>query len=435
MIRQFSLLSASMGILFPAEKNEFILLLKKFVTLASLYLDQEKTGSVAVDSCSLPDGLIGVLNQLARYCAGSSFAQQLNLLLKEGAFAVYQQWCKGEKTGGTDGKIPADFAFYLEHCRKLEDGFRTLIPDFVCCLEEREQEKRNLLYPSVSLLTSSAGMLEPADLLLQQFQERGMQERCFGASRVYRYLEGKFLPLQLKQIRRIDEFYGYHEARRLMMEHYGDFAAGKDNLPLLISSLPGLGKTQMTISHVLHFENLILILPGPGDMAEGLEHLIGSLEQYPDQRFVLFFDDIDTVSVNWYSFRMRVGGAFSLPGNISVTVASNLDFPPNISSRGRGFTYPVFDEIRCMEMVGDYLTGKGMRNPSSNLVSVIAADYVEQFGQRKFEELSPRTLIRYLDRLDGDEKSRSMMLKISQSAMIPRPDSQIFYAENLKLMR
>ena len=27
------------------------------------------------------------------------------------------------------------------------------------------------------------------------------------------------------------------------------------------------------------------------------------------------------------------------------------------------------------------------------------------------------------------------MLKISQSAMVPRPDSQIFYAENLKLMR
>ena len=71
--------------------------------------------------------------------------------------------------------------------------------------------------------------------------------------------------LSLEKVRSVEEFYGYREARNLMLEHYGRFAEGISNLPLLLSSLPGLGKTHMTLSHILHFEKLTLILPEPAE--------------------------------------------------------------------------------------------------------------------------------------------------------------------------
>ena len=432
MIQLLNNAAASMEVLFPVRENKMIGMLQKFAALALQYL-QRQTDEPEVGA---EKELILVLNQLTRYCAGRTLSDLLNTALEDCAFDIYMQWYQQQKKRTEqDSVILNDLAFYLKHGEILKNGLKNMIPDFIQEIWKNDTEKVQLLYPSVFELTVAADKTDTAESLFRKLQQRRDREKGFGESRIYQYRKGRFYPLQLQQIRRIDEFYGYPEARRLMKEHYGDFSAGKENLPLLISSLPGLGKTQMTISYVLHFENLILILPGPEDMEEGLESLLEQLEQHPEQRFVLFFDDIDTGSVNWYAFRMRIGGAFSLPANVSVTVASNFEFPPNISSRGRGFTYPIFDEIRCMEMVGDYLISKGMRNPTSDLISVIAADYVEQFGQRKFEELSPRTLTRYLDHLNHDSKARSMMLKISQSAMVPRPDSQIFYAENLKLMR
>ena len=66
---------------------------------------------------------------------------------------------------------------------------------------------------------------------------------------------------------------------------------------------------------------------------------------------------------------------------------------------------------------------------------MIAADYVESFGQKFFEELSPRTLVRYLESYRTDGERRKRMLDSARHDVIPRPDPQVFYDENLKLMR
>ena len=221
----------------------------------------------------------------------------------------------------------------------------------------------------------------------------------------------------------------------MFQDHFEAFSAGRSNLPLLISSLPGLGKTQMTISYTLHYPNLILILPSPSDISEGLEALIRSLARYPDRRFMLFFDDIDASATDWFFFRANIGGTFSLPPNNSITIASNQRFPANISSRGRGFVYPIFDEIRCMEMVSDFLISLGMKDPPDALAAVIASDYVEEFGQKMFEELSPRTLVRYLRIYRDSPAKRKKMLDRSRDEIIVEPDAQVFYEENLKRMR
>jgi len=115
-----------------------------------------------------------------------------------------------------------------------------------------------------------------------------------------------------------------------------------------------------------------------------------------------------------------VGGSFALPQNISIAIASNYEFPANISSRGRGITFPIFDEIECKEMVSDFLKHMGMKKPPEPLIAIISADYVEAFGQNAFEELSPRTLVRYLEQYDNDAAKRKKMLQLwPATAKIP----------------
>ncbi len=257
----------------------------------------------------------------------------------------------------------------------------------------------------------------------------------FRGGRAFRYIDGSFFPANLTSIRPVENFYGYHGARRKFKYFFSNFSSGETNLPLLISSLPGLGKTHFAISHALHCPNLTLILPEPGDLEKPLEGLIRRLARRKNHRFVLFFDDIDTREVNWYYFRTNVGGSFVLPDNIMIVIATNYEFPANISSRGVGFAFPIFDEVRCEEMVYDYLITQGMRKPAADLVSVISADYVEEFGQKMFEELSPRTLVRYLERFNQNAAKRKRMLELSREQVVTRPDAQLFYEFNIRLIR
>jgi hypothetical protein len=269
--------------------------------------------------------------------------------------------------------------------------------------------------------------------LIPTLQKKAQEIDIFKTSRVFRYVDNDFFPAELASIRNIDDFFGYKDARQLFKLYFKTFSENGDNHPLLIASLPGLGKTHFTISHSLSFENLTLIISEPTELGRPLEKLIRRLSLRKNRKFVIFFDDVDTRKVDWYYFRTHIGGSFVLPENITIVIASNFEFPANISSRGRGFTFPIFDEIQCQLMVEDFLISMGMHHPNPNLVSVIAADYVEEFGQKRFAELSPRTLVRYLDRYNNDPKKRLKMLKMSQEEMVAKPDSQCFYNTNKAL--
>ncbi len=322
----------------------------------------------------------------------------------------------------------SDGAFLYRHAVALAAELKTLIPDFTAFLPD----SANRVYPSAAKLSSEGSLFLrlkiPAVILECKKQHT--------VSRICRYDEatGCLIPLELKHIRNVNAFYGYQGARKIYLDHFGVFAAGKSNLPLLISSLPGLGKTQMTISHTLHYPQLTLVLASPETLSHGLERMIRLLSGM-NGKYMVFFDDIDVPQMNWYDFRTQVGGTFSLPDNITFTIAANQQFPANISSRGRGFQFPIFDEIRCQEMIGDFLSASGIKEPAAELISVIAADYVESFGQKMFEELSPRTLVRYLEQFRTDDALRRRMLDSSRQDIITRPDPQVFYDENLKLMR
>ena len=258
----------------------------------------------------------------------------------------------------------------------------------------------------------------------------------FRRNRAFQFHNGKFLPVELTAAKPIAEFYGFPSVRAQFESHFADFASGKSNLPLLVNSLPGYGKTSMTVSHCAAHDELVLILPEPETLEHNWRELIAPLAARPDHKFVVFFDDIDPRVLDWYQFRTNVGGAFAPPDNVLLVVAANYEFPANILSRGRKVSYPVFDELRCMEMVEEFLNVKfNMKSPSRNLISLIAAGYTEDFGQKKFTELSPRSLIRYLKVYETDQIKRKTVVELSFGKMIFKPDAQLFYEFNIELMR
>lgn len=258
----------------------------------------------------------------------------------------------------------------------------------------------------------------------------------FSGGRAFRFDGEKVLPVAPDSCKATGKFFGFPGVRAVIADHFKDFGSGRTNIPLLIHSLPGYGKTSMTISYALADKSNTLILASPEALSGQLWHRLTSLlASRRDRRFILFFDDIEPENINWYNFRTEVGGAFSLPENILIVLASNYEFPASILSRGRSVTFPVFDELRCAEMIGDFLRDFGLHEPPEKLISLLGADYTESFGQKKFTELSPRTLMRHLTVYGQSKEKRKLLAEMADGEMITRPDPTLFYEFNINLMR
>ena len=257
----------------------------------------------------------------------------------------------------------------------------------------------------------------------------------FSVEKVFVFREGRFAPVQPSSRKDVRKFFGFPGVRTALGEHFREFAAGSSNLPLLVNSLPGYGKTSMIVSYALAQPGVTVILPDPGALERDWNRLVTALAGRTDHRFVLFFDDIDPRQVDWYSFRTNVGGAFTPPEHIMPVLAANYEFPPSILSRGRRISYPVFDEERCAEMIEDFLKSFGMKHPPRNIVALMGARYTEAFGQKKFTELSPRTLMRFLSVYEHDARKRSEIVDLASGQVITRPDGELFYEFNIELMR
>ncbi|MBO4630479.1 MAG: DUF815 domain-containing protein, partial [Lentisphaeria bacterium] len=383
---------------------------------------------------------VDALNALVQQCGRHSFSSMLDGALFEALLrlnAVTMPRPELLKAVDDPASLPGGT---VRHAIRFAKSLSGILKDSSVLKEYAEQKaggELSRLSPSagsVSLRSSVFPRATPKGLAME-IAVRFEQADPFAHDRSFRYKKGEFFPVELKSIRPLGEFFGYAEAKRVFQEHFSGFLEGRHNLPLLISGLPGLGKTQMTIAYALSHPETTLILPEPDSLQNGLENLIEKLAGAPGHKFIVFFDDIDTREMNWYYFRTHVGGSFALPRNIMTVIASNYRFPPNISSRGRAFTFPFFDEIRCQEMIEDMFLSRGMKHVSPELLSLIAADYVESFGQKLFDELSPRTLARYLELYLSDREKRRLMLELSHGDVITKPDPQAFYAQNMGLLR
>ncbi|MDD3118545.1 MAG: hypothetical protein PHQ27_05165, partial [Victivallales bacterium] len=382
---------------------------------------------------------VDLINQLCRFCRTVPFERRLETAIMDLSAA------EDDFFGALNSPQPEVrkfIRFQLAHAGRLCDACATLIPDYLALLEAAPEDDNVLprIYPGADRLTCRPGRftvpqhrISPARIARFRAMAASADPFCIG--RTFRYINGRFVPVTLHAIRPVEKFYGYAGVKDLYLKHFTAFVRGEANIPLLISSLPGMGKTHFSISYALHFPELTLILPDPEDLEAGLAGLIERLSRRKNHQFAVFFDDVDARNIDWYHFRTHVGGSFALPGNIIIMIASNYEFPPNIYSRGREVRFPLFDNITCQGMIYDYLLSLKLRHPSPDLISVMAADYQEEFGQKVYAELSPRTMVRYLDIYDHDPNKRRRMLEMSKQDVISKPDPQMFNEFNLKLVR
>ena len=419
--------------------RKFLEMLRQYLRLERL----EREGAAPAPSmvfCSGEPDTADALNALARLCGRHSFGAMVDDALFEALLRLNASAPLRPELlkAADDPATPAGGT--IRHAIRFAKSLASVLKNSAALKMYAKQQAAGEL----SRLAPAAGSLSLRGSFFPRATPKGLAMELaarfeladpFAAGRSFRYKDESFIPVELKSIRTPDQFFGYAEAKRVFEEHYAGFIAGRHNLPLLVSGLPGLGKTQMTISYALALKEVTLILPGPESLQTGLERLIEKLAASPQHKFIVFFDDIDTRELNWYYFRTHVGGSFALPANIMTVIASNYRFPPNISSRGRAFTFPFFDEIRCQEMIEDLFVSRGMEHVSPELLSLIAADYVESYGQKLFDELSPRTLARYLELYLADQEKRRLMLEMSHGDVITKPDPQAFYAQNMTLLR
>lgn len=413
-------------------QNYIIVLNKLLIDLNRFSEDKESAKRIFVVLNPEADS-IDALNQLFIDCQGKS----LMTCLEEAVFdaLILHAVLKNLKDSNDDT------AFFISHAAQICSSTGA-ISDFIELMQNEAGENNRLsrLRPGIRKLLKGESCInfpegKISSKTMDLLNQKALESDPFSGGKAFRYLNNKFTAVELGSIRGVDDFFGYTYVRKTFEEHFREFSQQKTNLPLFVCSLPGLGKTHLTISYTLQQDNLTLILPEPEDLEKTLQALIEKLACRKDRRFIIFFDDVDPVKINWYYFRTNIGGSFSLPDNVSVVIASNFEFPANILSRGRAVKFPLFDEIRCLEMIEEFLKSCGLKHRNHNLELVIAADYIEDFGQRKFEELSPRTLIRYLQIYQSDMKKRKKMLDMTRMEIFTKPDPQVFYEFNAKLMR
>ncbi len=420
-------LKSSFNVLFQEIKNNKLSILdlknKKFLETFCYAINAIEKEIDANSATSSPDA-VDYLNLLQTQC------NSIVLTLEESLFEVLTA-----KDFFSENDI-SNRKFLLLHANIILENSGLIISGFLNQISKCEISKSRL-YPNVS--TNLIRTKKFADIAddFDKLKKKALKLNPFYEVKAFRYFDSNFESANLAEIRELDKFYGYNSVREQYNDFFDQFTSDNEtpNIPLLITSLPGLGKTHLTISNVINNPDLTLILPEPLDLEKGLELLIKKLSFYKNNKFIIFFDDIDTRTIDWYYFRANIGGSFSLPNNVAVVIASNYKFPANILSRGKGIAFPMFDEISCQEMIEDFLLNFGMKKPSSNLISIIAADFVEEFGQKLFEELSPRTLTRYLEKYISNQDKRKRTLDASKSDVIQRPDAQIFYDTNIELMR
>jgi hypothetical protein len=456
LCRKLLAMRSSIHVLFQGPTDDGIGLLpnsaKRF---ASLLLKTIETILEECDACDKaahlpgpprPSGLmpdsIDCLNALAELAAGKPFAA----ILEDGIFEILTNGRLFDPVGHSqlNAATRRELLFKIRHADAIVrtglGALREMLPFFEthAILFEPSLSRLNPLLVELAEPSENFHLANPDELndrMLETLRTCATGRDRFASGRTFRYINGEFAAADLRSIRTPREFYGYTLTREQFQSFYSRFASGAGNHPLLISSLPGLGKTHFSISFALSHPNLTLVLPQPRDLEEGLEPLIRELAWRKNRKFVVFFDDVDTRNINWYYFRTHVGGSFVLPPNMTIVIASNFEFPANISSRGQGLTFPMFDEITCQEMVQDFLAAFGMKKPKSELILSIASNYVEEFGQKVFEELSPRTLVRYLERYNHDMKKRMRMLELSRGDVVSKPDPRIFLEVNVRLLR
>ncbi len=213
-----------------------------------------------------------------------------------------------------------------------------------------------------------------------------------------------FSPFSVDHIRDRIDFYGYRETKLFFMDHFSDFSNSNSALPLFIYGPPGLGKTHFTISMALAYPNLNVICMAKEQFESMLGKLFKRLKNYSYRRFVVFIDDIDPKTIDWYQFRSYVDGMMHIPENVSLVMSTNFEFSSRTLSRGKILEFERLNARLAEEMISDYFVSTTGEKLPDILNTIVAADYVNEQINGPLQELTPRSLLVYLQTLEGNSK-------------------------------
>jgi len=387
-----------------------------------------------------PDS-IDYLNFLIRQSGRRPFAE----LLKESVWDVVRDRLP---QGGPEENNGADAQLHhtIGHAaRVFELGVRIPQEYFALvgkCADVRDGDAPSRLDPTglgsleaeFALLKSAEGHLDPA--MLEKIRALIKAQDDFSGSRTFRAHGSTIRPFSLGEIRTHEDFYGYKIEKRFFETHMTAFAEGKKVQPLLVSGLPGLGKTHMTIASTLSFPDFTLVNAGLEEIERHIEAIMAALGRYHYRKFVLFFDDLDPRKVDWGSFRHQVDGYLPRPRNVLMVIASNTAFPARVLSRCHAMTFRPMACTICREMITDYLRKhRWMSQPYPNLVSTVSADYVNQYTNGPLNELTPRSMVRYFETLEPNRDKIRRLIRDSLEDMTHAPTEDPFVESNNRIIK
>jgi hypothetical protein len=88
----------------------------------------------------------------------------------------------------------------------------------------------------------------------------------------------------------------------------------------------------------------------------------------------------------------------------------------------------------CQEFISDYLDEyRWMSQPYPNLVSTVAADFASMYKRGVLSDLTPRSLIRYFETLEGDKEKIKGLIRESLGEIVRVPMEEAFYTSNKQI--
>lgn len=390
---------------------------------------------------STPDSL-DYLNQLVRLAEGRPLAKLVRRFVWNAVRERMQ--CEANEDAPAED---ARYAYYLSHVKRLLTLAVSLPRDYMELLRAEAAEEEGAIprlepveYGSLEADAEAIKFGDGAvpESTLEHVRACVQAQDVFAGGRAFRPVGHGFVETGLGEIRALQDFYGYHAERRLFVKYLQSFIDGQTVQPLLLSGLPGLGKTHLTIAFARSYPELTLIVAGESDLQERFEWLINELGRYTYRRLVLFFDDVDVDEIDWSTFRHLVDGYLPYASNVAVIIASNFTFPDRVQSRCRTYEFrPMSPEV-CVELVLDHLDKHMGINPQDNqlataLAETIAGHYVNELRLGRITELTPRSLVRFFRELDHNPKRVRALLTEAGSPMHIVPDETYFRAHNERL--
>ncbi len=238
----------------------------------------------------------------------------------------------------------------------------------------------------------------------------------------------------LGDIRSLKNFYGYLSERKFFEEYFDGFVKGEPVAPLLVSGIPGVGKTHLTIASALSYLEITLINAEADSLERPLEKLIATLRAHHYRRFVLFFDDVDPEPVDWSTFRNQVEGYLPYAENVAMVIATNGEFSTRVKSRCTCFEFRPMNPEVCQEFTSDYLgEHRWMSQPYPDLVSTVAADFASMYKRGVLSDLTPISLVRYFETLEGDKEKIKSLVRESLGEIVRVPMADAFYVSNKQM--